>query len=65
MFHCFTRTWWKANREWPGGREPGSGRKHTLARNVKTEEEAREICKQYNKTHDPGFLSRKAEYEEQ
>lgn len=32
---------------------------------AKTQEEARAICKQYNDTHDPGFLSRKAEYEEQ
>jgi len=63
-FRVFTRTWWRRNSAWPGGREPGAGRKHTLARRVETEEEARAICKRYNDTHDPGFLSRKAEYEE-
>ena len=28
-----------------------------------TESDARAICKQYNDTHNPGRLSRKAEYE--
>lgn len=63
MYRVFTRTWWIRNPGWPGGREPGAGRKHTLARRVETEEEARAICQRYNDTHDPGFLSRKAEYE--
>jgi hypothetical protein len=65
MYYVFTRTWWKRNPDWPGGREPGAGRKTTLARNVPTETEARAICKRYNDSHDPGFLSRKAEYQEQ
>jgi hypothetical protein len=65
MFYCFTRTWWRRNPSWPGGREPGAGKKHTLARNVKTEAEAQAICRRYNDSHDPGFLSRKAEYDEQ
>jgi hypothetical protein len=65
MFHVFTRTWWKRNPNYPGGREPGVGRKTTLARNVTTAEEARAICQRYNETHAPGFLSRKAEYQEQ
>ena len=63
MYKVFTRTWWRRNPSWPGGREPGAGRKYTIVKNVQTEEEARQICKQYNDTHDPGFLSRKAEYE--
>lgn len=63
-YRVFTRNWWKHNQEWPGGLEPDPGaRKHTLGK-VKTEEEARAMCKQYNDTHDPGLLSRKAEYEE-
>ena len=62
-FRVFTRTWWIFNSVWPGGREPGAGRKHTIARRVKTEAEAQSICRHYNKTHEPGFLSRKAEYE--
>lgn len=64
MHRCFTRTWWIRNPSWPGGKEPGAGRKTTIARNVSTETEAQAICRQYNATHDPGFLSRKAEYEE-
>ena len=65
MYRVFTRTWWKRNADWPGGREPSAGRKTTIARNVQTEEEAQAICRRYNTSHDPGFLSRKAEYEEQ
>jgi hypothetical protein len=62
-FHVFTRTWWIRNPAWPNGREPGAGRKSTLRRHVETESEARAICQQYNTTHKPGFLSRKAEYQ--
>jgi len=65
MYTVFTRNWWKSNSAWPGGREPGAGRKYTLYRNLRTEEEARRICKQYNATHKPGKLSHKAEYDEQ
>jgi hypothetical protein len=63
MYRVFTRTWWQRNPAWPNGREPGAGRKHTIRRNVETEEQAREICRAWNASHDPGFLSRKAEYE--
>ena len=63
-YRVFSRTWWRRNPSHPGGREPGAGRKTTLAR-VQTEDEARAICRRYNDNHDPGFLSRKAEYEEQ
>ena len=62
-YDVFNRTWWIRNANWPGGREPGAGRKTYMARNVSWEE-ARAICKKYNDTHDPGFLSRKAEFEE-
>lgn len=65
MYRVFTRTWWRRNPSYPGGREPGAGRKYTLRWNVETEDEARAICRQYNETHEPGFLSRKAEYEQQ
>lgn len=64
MYKVFTRTWWVNNPNWPNGLEPGAGRKTTIAKNVKTEEEARAICQRYNSTHNPGRLSRKAEYEE-
>lgn len=61
-YRVFTRNWWKRNPEWPGGREPHAGRKTTL-RHVQTEEDARRACQEYNEANDPGFLSRKAEYE--
>ena len=64
MFRCFVRNWWTPNPAYPGGLEPRPGRKHTIARHVKTEAEAQAICRQYNTTHRPGRLSRKAEYEE-
>jgi hypothetical protein len=63
-FRVFTRKWWATNKAWPNGLEPEPGRKHTIAKRVATEEEARAICKRWNATHAPGRLSRKAEYEE-
>jgi len=60
-YKVFTRTWWKNNPAYPGGLEPHAGRKTTIAV-ANSEEEARRICKQYNETHEPGRLSRKAEY---
>ena len=63
MFRVFVRTWWRRNPAWTGGREPCPGKKRTLVSRVATEEEARRICREYNDTHDPGFLSKKAEYE--
>ena len=65
MYRVFVRNWWRNNPEWPGGLEPhGGARKTTIASRVATEEEARSIAQQYNATHKPGRLSRKAEYEE-
>jgi hypothetical protein len=62
MYRVFVRNWWRQNPSWPAGLEPDPGaRKTTLAR-VSTEEEAQELCRQYNDTHKPGRLSRKAEY---
>ena len=60
-YRVFTRNRWTANKNYPGGREPGPGPKRLLCR-VSTIEEARHVCEQYNKTHKPGFLSRKAEF---
>ena len=62
-YNVFHRTWWKSNPSWPDRLEPGVGRKTYLARYV-TYEDAREIQRQYNETHTPGRLSRKAEFEE-
>lgn len=63
MYRVFTRTWWRESLNWPNGLEPCPGRKHTIDK-VRTEEEALAVCAMYNKTHKPGRLSRKAEYEE-
>jgi len=65
-YRVFVRNWWKLNPSWPDGREPNSNaRKTTISRNVETEEDAQKICREYNATHSPGRLSRKAEYERQ
>ncbi len=63
MYRVFVRNWWRVNPSWPKGLEPCPGRKTVLVARVATEEEARRICQQYNATHKPGRLSRKAEYE--
>lgn len=68
MYKVFTRVWWKEAEQrglWPDNLEPHCGRKTTISKNVKTQEEARSICEVYNKNHSPGRYSRKAEYEEQ
>lgn len=62
-YNVFVRTWWKRNPAWPGGREPHPGRK-SYKRYGLTWEEARQFCTEYNNTNPPGFLSRKAEFEQ-
>ena len=67
MFKCFVRDWWidTGNPAWPGGLEPGPGRKFSRrAWKFETETAAREFCQQYNAAHDPGRLSRKMEFGE-
>lgn len=63
MFNVFTRTWWTPDKTWPGGLRPHAGRRTYIARGV-SEQRARELCDEYNSTHKPGRLSRKAELEE-
>lgn len=59
MYKVFIRNWWRKEN---GKLVPDPGaRKKTLGY-CDTQEEAREICKEYNRTHRPGPLSRKAEY---
>lgn len=64
-YRVFTRTWWRYNPAWPGGREPRAGpqsyRGHP--KNL-TWDEAFQYCKQWSATHPPGLLSRKAEFEQ-
>jgi hypothetical protein len=61
-YDVFVRDWWRENSGWPNGLEPCAGRKRYLAHGL-SEAEARALCAEYAKTHKPGRLSRKAEYE--
>ena len=61
-YRTFIRDWWINNPEWPDGLEPGPGRKAYRSRH-ETQESARADCREYNRTHKPGRLSRKMEYE--
>lgn len=66
MYTVFVRNWWKDNKNWPNGLEPDpTARKYIIYRNVDNEDKAREIAQEWNRTHKPGRLSRKAEFEEQ
>lgn len=60
-YHVFVRNWWTRT---PTGRKPGAGRKTTLARHV-SYAVARQICKEYNDSHAPGYLSRMAEFQQE
>jgi hypothetical protein len=64
MYTVFIRNWYKYERDNRGRRiiVPNyHARKKVLTR-VPSEYEARIICRVYNNNHDPGVLSRKAEY---
>ena len=60
-WEVFTRTWWKDNPEWPDGREPCIGPSRKIG-TASTIEEARRMCREWNASHPPGRLSRKAEF---
>jgi hypothetical protein len=64
MYRVFTRNWWKeaTTAGWPDGLEPDTNASQHTIDNVHTEEEARAIAQHYNKTHDAGRLSKKAEF---
>lgn len=64
-YRCFTRRWWKSNFDgtWPNNLEPdGSATKYHKCY-CETEDEARQWCQEWNRTHDAGRFSTKAEYE--
>ena len=63
MYEIFHRTWWQPNPSWPDGREPGVGEPHHIGW-ADSEEEARQMCREWNSEHEPGHLSDKAEYSE-
>ena len=66
LYDVFVRDWWrpagKGDAGWPGGRVPCPGERTYLAESV-TWTEARAMCAEYNDSHDPGPMSRKAEFE--
>ena len=64
MYKVFVRDWWRENRSWPNGLEPCPGEEEILEENIETEEEALAIAQEYNRTHEPGRYSRKAEFDE-
>lgn len=60
-YRVFHRTWWKENPSWPNGLEPEPGMETDIDI-VDTEVEARKMCAEWNSRHNPGRLSRRAEY---
>lgn len=60
-YNVFHRTWWQWGKN--GQREPGAGKRHYIRKHV-TYSDAREICEEWNASHDPGPLSDKVEFEE-
>ncbi len=61
-YRVFVRNWWRIEN---GVRVPNPGaRKTTLAKRC-TYDEAYQMCQEYAKTHKPGRLSRKAEFEQE
>lgn len=61
-YQVYLRDWWIDDPKNKLGILPGPGPKE-LIKVVETFQEARDYCVDYNKTHDPGRLSRKAEFE--
>lgn len=73
-YKVFVRNWWRKNPNWKpslfnrrrtwqnGGLIPDPGARKTTLRTGLTEAEAWQLCQDYEKTHAPGLLSRKAEY---
>lgn len=65
LFDVFIRDWWRYEETKYNGKKivPGPGEKEYIAHGL-TRQEARELCQEYNESHEPGELSRKAEFEE-
>ncbi len=71
-YTVFHREWYKPNPAWPNGREPHIGKSRKIGE-ADTEEEAREMCRNWNDTRKQRFggaafkrmewLSDKAEFE--
>ena len=63
-YNVFVRNWWQENSDWPGGLEPDAGARKSYLKYGLSEDDARAMAKEYNATHKPGRLSRKAEFED-
>ncbi len=65
-YNVFKRTWWReataADGPRPDNLVPHMGKKTYLRRGV-TLAEARQVCADFNRTHNPGRYSLKAEFE--
>lgn len=62
IYTVFIRNWWKVNKTWPEGLEPDPHARKTVLRRNLSHDEAVQCCKDYNTNHNPGKLSRKAEF---
>lgn len=61
-YRVFIRNWWR--KDGNGQRVPDPSARKTHYAYASTEDEARAIAQEYNRTHEPGLYSRKAEFEE-
>ena len=59
-FLVFIKNWWR--KDGNGNLVPNSGGRRTIHETGLTYDEARRCCKEYNRTHKPGQLDRKAEF---
>lgn len=66
-YDVFVRDWWRdagpGEAGWPKGLVPYGGAPREMLAEGVTYAEARELCDEYNSTHEPGRYSRKAEFE--
>ena len=67
-YRVFVRNWWRwETSRFSGERKlvPDPGATKTTLETGLTYDEARAFCREYNTTHEPGPLSRKAEFTEE
>jgi hypothetical protein len=65
-YKVFVRNWWRWERSTTSKvKVPDPGARKTTIATRCTYEEALRICQEYAKTHNPGPLSRKAEFTEE
>ena len=64
MYTIFKRAWWREEKDRYGMKKlvPNPGARRITIAHVETEAEARQWCKEWNDSHDPGKTSIKAEY---